>query len=257
MLRHFARREISTTLNNTMNKSLKLLSLAAVLALAARADAGIVFQVGPGGGNPDENVLFNQNGLVTTGTTVMGATNQTHAVLDMTSQQGFSLQASGGQASLERVGGGSFGSVLFTPNSSPPTGLGISLVGLASFTDLKFNIHATSDGLVTLLVNNSVSSGLLPLDANGQNFFRITADGSDTITSLLVTTSGGDLITDVKQIRLGGLTAPPGDPPIDPVITPDPVLDPTVPEPASIILWSVIGAVGLGMRLRRSSPAGR
>src|SRR5262245_50587393 len=93
------------------------------LAISEVAQAGVVFGVGPGGGNPAENVLFNQSGLNTgPAPTIMGATNQTSVVLNIDGQ-GTNLTIHGsGQASVVSDAGNPFGSVLFTPNGSPPLG---------------------------------------------------------------------------------------------------------------------------------------
>ncbi|MFO0912096.1 MAG: hypothetical protein U0795_04020 [Pirellulales bacterium] len=48
----------------------------AALVIAAPASASVVFHVGAGAVQPDENLLFNQPGLTSTGTTVEGATNR-------------------------------------------------------------------------------------------------------------------------------------------------------------------------------------
>jgi len=220
----------------------RLMPIGAALALhfvfAPPASADITFNVGPGGGNPAENILFNQNGLnIGPAPTIMGATNQTSTVLNIDGQ-GVNLMAANGigQASVVSDTGNPFSQVLFTPNGSPPAGFN----ALTSFTDFKLNIDATANGTVVFSVNGGAFvSAALPLDANGQNFFRITADGLDAITSLLVTANGG-IITDIKQIRIGGLAGPPDSNPL-----PNPVIEPELnPEPASLLAWGMIAVAG-------------
>jgi hypothetical protein len=208
------------------------------------AEAGVVFTVGPGGGNPAENVLYNQSGLVTgPAPVIMGATNQTSVVLNIDGQGTNLTIHGGGQASVVSDSGDPYSSVLFTPNGSPPPGLN----ALASFTDFKLNINATANGTVSFSVNNGAFvSGALPLDKNGENFFRITASGSDVITSLLVTASGS-IIDNIKQIRIGGLTG------IGPNPLPNPIIEPEIaPEPASLLAWGFLAATGaMVTRIRR------
>jgi hypothetical protein len=234
-----------------MNQRRILLSLGCLVAglmATSLARAGIVITVGPGGGNPDENVLFNKPGLVTTGTTIQGATNQTLAVLDIQSNQGYTLGATNGigQANVERIGGGAFGNVSLIPHSGSLT---LPLISLSSFNDIKFNINAATNGTVTISALGSVSGLVtalnLNLDANGENFFRITATG-EVITQVNIV-ANGDIIDNIKQIRLSGLTGPSGQ-----EIPPPPFPDPDfVPEPASLLVWAAVGAVACGFRCLR------
>ena len=93
---------------------------------------------------------------------------------------------------------------------------------------------------------------LSDLDGNGQNRFNIESTGGDVITKVTLTASG-QIINNIKQIRLGGLSDPGGGP-IDPPPTPDPVI---IPEPASMLLWGVgaLGAVAYGWRRARRPSA--
>jgi len=244
----------------TMNLHRALVSLAIpalTVALGGVVEAGIVVTIGPGGGNPDENVLYNKSGLVTSGSVVQGATNQTDRVVDITPNQAITLNAAGGQARIEQLGGAAFNGAMFTPHSANNLPAGLNVLG--AFTDFKFNVNATVNGLVDIVVNGlnssnaAISQSLLgaPLDKNGENFFRIIADSGDVITKVTVT-ANGDIIQEFKQVRLGGLVGPdlapiPGPP------VPDP---PPVPEPTSILVWGVLAAAGAALRLRRpSAPA--
>jgi len=232
---------------NVLRLSLALSALTVGLVVAGIANAGVTITAGPGGGNPAENITFNQNGLfLGPGATINGATNQTSVVLDVSSTASGLLVASGGigQATVQSPGG-VFGDVTFMANGAPPSGFN----ALTSFTDLKFNIDATAIGPVTISAFNGatlLNSVGLTLDPNGQNFFRVIADGLDVITKVVVT-AGGDIINDIKQIRVGGLAGP------SPL--PDPIVEPDLhPEPASILAWGLVAAAGaVATRLRRRS----
>ena len=65
--------------------------------IATPAKADILFYFSdPGALQPEENLLFNDPGLVLNGLTVQGLTNQTSTLLDITGQE--LLVADGGQA---------------------------------------------------------------------------------------------------------------------------------------------------------------
>jgi hypothetical protein len=219
-----------------------------------QSEGAIIITAGPGGGNPAENVVFNQSGLVTNGTPVQGATNQTSVVLDIQPNQSITLLASGGQgqAHVQQFGGGGFDGVSFIPHSA--NNLPAGLFPLSAFNDFKFNVNALANGTIDIVVNgkdgsnNAVTSSLLgaSLSQNGENFFRIIADNNFSITNVTITASG-NIIDDLKQVRLGGLTGPAG------IINPPPSPDPDfVPEPASAVLWGLLAAAGAVARWRKN-----
>jgi hypothetical protein len=233
---------------------LSLMILTSALTVCGSVQASIIITVGPGGGNPDENVMYNQAGLTLVGNSIMGATNQTSRVLDIQANQSISLSASGGQARVEQLGGAPFNGAMFTPHSANDLPAGLNPLG--AFTDFKFNVNATANGLVNIVVNGLTSTNVAitqsllnaALDMNGENFFRIIANGGDVITKVSVT-ANGNIIQEFKQVRLGGLFDSGGN-----VIAGPPVPDPDpVPEPTSVLVWGVLAAAGAALRLSRRS----
>lgn len=203
----------------------KLLAATGALSLlagAASANAAILISSGPGGPNPDENVLFNTGGQ--TGFTVQGHTNQTNTLVDFTGLE--LLNAAGGQADISAVDGGftSLSWQLVTPNTG--------------YTDLKFNILADLNSTVTLTFldqfGNSYSDDF-SISKNGQNFFQAHVNGGSLITLAQLSTTAD--VTHVEQVRLGGFTT----------ISP-------IPEPASwVTMIAGFGLVGFALRQRRRS----
>ena len=190
-------------------------------------------------GNPNnqgtDNVLFNNGALVHSGLLVQGDFNGAGAgfIVDFTSTSGSgNLGVSGGQAVL--VGG---------TGNTPFTNTTVQLENGATFTKLIFNIDVTN-GLpppnqVQFTVNYTLAGGqvfnqVFTVDANGENFFGITAGDGAVINSVTIQALGNTTFADINQWRLGGFSNPQTE----------------VPEPATLLLLGS-GLAGTASALRR------
>ena len=193
----------------------------AMAAVSVKADT--VITADPGNLPGDQNVLFNQTSLIGTGTTVQGATNQTGTVFDFTSGTTLDTPAKG-QARVA-ASTGTFETLTITPHSAKEV-----------FTTIIFNPDATANGSITITANRlgkSSVSQTLDLSKNGQNYFRVLASNGDELTGVSFTSTVG--LSDVSQVRIGGITA--------------------VPVPASIWGGLVLLSAGGAWRLRRRATA--
>lgn len=236
-----------------MKTSLLLAAALATLLFASNASAAIIVTAGAGGGNPGENLHFNQPGLFTgPGLTIQGATNRSSYVLDITG--GVSLIASPGLAAVSAQSGDPFGTTMFTPHSA--IDLSGNLNSMSGFLDIKFNINASADGTIYFVVDYSDLDGSNPgsyqspvfdLEADGENFFQIMTDAGEVIHMITLYPSG-DIIDDIKQIRLSGVVTADG------TIV---ILNNEVPEPSSLAIGSLV-ALGLAaVAAQRRRRAGR
>ncbi len=169
----------------------------AVLMTASPASAQVTFS-GGGGGNPDENVLFQG---ATTGTNIFGVTNNTGAQVRFDTNgtgQVISGANSSGQARITPVGTSTF------------SALNISLADATfdAFNDLKFGVDAATDGFIMLTAFGSFGqqSTTLALGGNGSNVFRVQATGTNTLTRVLLQSVNPTAnFVDVAQVRIGGV----------------------------------------------------
>jgi hypothetical protein len=192
-------------------------ALAALCLAAGAANSAIVILVGPGNFEGDQNVLYNENGLLDNGPLVQGLTNQTGAIVDFFDAGEDLVTPSGGQARVEAVDGGF--SAMSIQMDEPGS----------SFSTIILNLHSSGDGTVMFdIVETGVGStvAMFDLDGSGENFFRIYGDMGSTIDKLsLVTTVDQD---DIRQVRIGG----------------------AVPEPSALLALGV-GLALYVVRLRR------
>lgn len=163
---------------------------------AATAKADIVVVTGVNNQGTD-NVLLNP---ATNVLTVTGTVGQNNLLVNFTSASGSHLLNANpsGQAT---VSGGTGNTAL--------TQLTFSLANNATFTRAVFNINAATSGSVLIHVEGvNITGGFFEdtftVDANGQNFFTVTAINGQLIRSISLTAINGAVFQDVRQVRLGG-----------------------------------------------------
>lgn len=210
----------------SLNKLVLALAMFVIAGVAAgTAKADIVVTTGVNNQGTD-NVLLNP---ATDVLTVTGTVGQNNLVVNFTSSSGSGLLDANpsGQAT---VSGGTGNTAL--------TQLTFGLANNDTFTRAVFNINASVSGSVLIHVSGvNINGGFFEddftVDANGQNFFTVTAINGQLITSISLTAINGAVFSDVRQVRLGGSE-----------------IVQTVPEPASMLLFGT-GLVGAAAGLRR------
>src|SRR5215217_5653106 len=203
--------------------TLAIFAVISVVAGTAKADIVVVTGVNNQG---TDNVLLNP---ATNVTTVTGVVGQNNLLVNFTSSSGSGLLNANpsGQAT---VSGGTGNTAL--------TQLTFGLANNDTFTRAVFNINAATSGSVLIHVEGvNITGGFFEddftVDANGQNFFTVTAINGQLITSISLTAINGAVFEDVRQVRLGGGAVPN-----------------EVPEPASMLLLGS-GLIGLATGFRK------
>lgn len=209
----------------SINKFVLALAVFGILTVTAgTAKADIVVITGVNNTGTD-NVLLNP---ATNVLTVTGTVGPNNLVVNFTSTSG-SMLLSANPSGQATVSGGT--------GNDPLTQLTFGLANNDTFTRAVFNINAATDGSVLIHVEGvNIDGGFFEddflVDANGQNFFTVTAINGQLITSISLTAINGATFEDVRQVRLGGGAVAP------------------IPEPASMLLLGS-GLIGLAAGLRK------
>jgi hypothetical protein len=167
-------------------------SLLSLVITTAQAD--IIFDPTPSG--TGTNVVFNLQAPNQTGPTIFGNLNDAaNTLVQFTSTQTLITPAQG-QARIESVPDGILNNLTTT-------------IPDFFFDAAVFNLDATANGSATINVVNTAnvtSTFLLPLSGSGQNFFTLTTENGQHISSVSFTSTVG--LDEVSQIRFGGVAVP-------------------------------------------------
>lgn len=198
---------------------------ATILMLAAPVRADIIIYTDPSSLQPEENLLFNEDGLIGTGMTVEGITNQTGEVFTITGMEELTTPAAG-QARVTSTDDNGFTYALF--DARDPN---------IFYTEFEANLRlfSQSAGSATITATNSAgeTESLTFAINQGENFFSVLAYNAQLLDTVLIETTVA--LMDIRQIRVGGVQE--GDD-----VVPS-------PEPASLLLFGM-AAAGLAGRNR-------
>jgi hypothetical protein len=197
--------------------------------MATQARADLILTVGRSVVQPEENLLFNEDGLTSQGNPVQGITNNTDEVYNIYGEEEL-VTPSGGQARVEATDGG-FDFALID-----------ALRPSVFFTEFEANLMlgAARSASATITACNQFGAceTLIFALGSGQNTFTVQSVDPQLINTVRIDTTAD--LHDIRQIRLGGVQEQ--QPP------PTPVSEPGV--------MGLLG-LGLGMVALRARRAAR
>jgi PEP-CTERM motif len=219
-----------SNLNQGTTSPARRFSAAAALLISAglftgAAHATLQLSTGLVGGSGDvENVLLTNTAGA--GNLVTGELNQTHKIVNFTSNEAIMVPA-GGQARIEAVDG-AFSQISW--QLADPT---------LGFSKVQFNIDAAANGFADIFLLDQFGTTFSflqqALDGSGQNLFTgFSLDNQVMVQVSINSDTPFTAISDLQQVRLGtalvdGSTDPGGDP---------------LPEPGSLALVALGLAAG-------------
>src|SRR6476620_2799439 len=154
-----------------------------MLGTAGSAHADIIFSLDQGSIQPDEQVLFNEAGLIHVGLTIQGITSDSDTIIDITGHE--SLTANGGQAKVVSTDGNGFNYALINPEQAD-----------LAFEEFEANlrIFTQTAGFATVKACNPASTGggcesFTFALAAGENFFVLSVADSQLLRSVEISTT--------------------------------------------------------------------
>jgi hypothetical protein len=179
-----------------MKRNIITIAVLTLLTLAATAPAraDLIISLGRADLQPEENLLFNLDGLADHGTTVQGETNNTQEIFDITGHEEL-VTPSGGQARVE----GSDSDIDYM--------LIDALRPIVYYTEFEANLHVggQTSGTFTVTACNqfrACETATFSL-GSGENTFSVASVAGQLIDTVSV--SSTTAVDDIRQIRLGGV----------------------------------------------------